>query len=117
MPGRVTGRRRRGDVLSQWAAKLPESYLLCRDLGHVWQPFRASYDKAANGYRRTLRCSRCKTERSQILNLDGVVRSGYYAYDDDYRAPAGTGNLDRNGRGTLRLESTLRLIETDDGSE
>lgn len=102
------------DAVSSWAADLPDSYLQCRDFGHTWRPFRASYDAAENGYRRIMRCGRCKAQRSQLLGLDGSIRSGAYDYADGYTKPAGTGVLDQGGRGTLRLESTLRLIGKDE---
>jgi hypothetical protein len=105
------------DELEAWARELPSSFLECRDLGHDLRPFRAWYDETESGYRRILRCRRCKSEKLQWLNLDGTVRSGGYDYADGYLKPPGTGVLDAGGRGVLRLVSTLRLIDHTDELE
>jgi hypothetical protein len=94
-----------------WADELPDRYLLCRDLGHTWKPFTARWDAEARAYVRELKCSRCKAIRSQHLDAYGSVVSGGYDYPDGYQAPAGTGRITGDGRGALRLSSTLRLID------
>lgn len=104
-----------GAQIAAWSAELPDAYLLCRDMGHLWRPYRATYVSEDQCYRRVLRCGRCRTERLQDIGLDGVILSGTYAYADGYVAPPGTGRLDTQARGSLRLESTLRLIGKDDG--
>lgn len=91
-----------------WAEELPDSYLLCRDIGHSWRPFRAFVQ--ADGYRRTMRCQRCTTERHQDLSLRGHVLSSSYSYPEGYQAPKGTGYLAGEQRDGLRLESILRLV-------
>lgn len=101
-------------AVADWSSDLPDSYILCRDMGHTWRPFRAVYNSEYNCYDRTLRCGRCKTERSQSISTDGLILSGTYDYPDGYQAPAGTGRIDGNGRGALRLESTLRVIGKDE---
>lgn len=112
MPARRPAQTRRAnDEVTAWAQELPDAFIQCRDFGHLWRPFTASYDSQEKGYRRTIRCTRCRTERSQVLDLDGSVRSGHYSHPDGYLKPAGTGVLDAAGRGSLRLASTLRLID------
>lgn len=98
-------------AVSAWSETLPDKYLLCRDLGHTWRPYTARIDDEGTGYIRVMRCARCKTEREQALDRRGLVQSGGYHYPDGYQAPAGTGRLAADGRGALRLESTLRLIQ------
>lgn len=93
----------------EWAQTLPDRFILCRDMGHIWRPFTARLGPG-NTYERTLRCSRCKTERQQTLSSGGVVLSGHYTYEPGYRAPSSVGFLSRDARSTLRLESTLRLL-------
>lgn len=97
-----------------WAQELPEAFIQCRDFGHNWRAYRAFYDEREKGYRRVIQCTRCTTERTQLLDLDGSVRSGYYVHPDGYLKPAGTGVLDAGGRASLRLISTLKLIERGD---
>jgi hypothetical protein len=93
---------------------LSDAYIMCRDMGHTWRPFRARFDPEVNGYQRVLRCGRCKTEREQTISASGLILSGHYNYPDGYSLPAGTGRLTGEGRGALRLESTLRLISKDE---
>ena len=100
--------------VAAWSENLPDSFLLCRDMGHTWRPFRAYYSTELHAYERVLRCGRCKTERKQSIAENGLILSGSYDYPDGYTAPAGTGRIDGNGRGALRLESVLRLIGKDE---
>lgn len=102
--------------VAQWSEGLPDRYLLCRDMGHRWQPFSARWDEKERAYSRVLRCSRCKTDRTQLLAMNGLILSGHYEYPDGYTAPAGTGRIDQMARGALRLESTLRLIQKEEGA-
>lgn len=97
-----------------WAEDLPDAFIMCRDMGHTWRPYRASWNPQERGYDRVLRCGRCKTERKQLISESGLIERGSYDYPDGYSAPAGTGHIDGNGRGALRLESTLRLISKDE---
>jgi len=87
---------------------------MCRDMGHTWRPYKAKYLSDENAYERILRCGRCKTERAQTLSMSGLILTGHYDYPDGYQAPAGTGRIDGEGRGYLRLESTLRIIGKDE---
>lgn len=48
--------------------------------------------------------------------MNGLILSGHYEYPDGYTAPAGTGRIDQMARGALRLESTLRLIQKEEGA-
>lgn len=100
--------------LDAWAEGLNDGHLLCRDMGHMWRPFRAWWDEEANGYQRVLRCGRCKTERRQLLSSNGAAVSGYYSYADGYVAPKGTGRVTGETKNRLRLESTLRVIGKDE---
>jgi hypothetical protein len=100
-----------GTDVELWAQTLPDAYLLCRDIGHEWEPYRAWLDHEVSGYRRILRCRRCKCDRSQILTMSGHTTSASYDYPDGYQAPKGTGLLYGPDRDTLRLTSLLRLID------
>lgn len=101
-------------AVADWSHQLSDSYILCRDMGHTWRPFMARIIEGGNAYDRTLRCGRCKTERAQTISTNGLILSGNYNYPDGYQTPKGSGRITGNGRGALRLESTLRLISKDE---
>lgn len=100
--------------ISRWSRGLPDDFLLCRDLGHLWRPYTARFNPEENCYDRTMRCGRCHTERRQTLSLRGEVLSGHYDYAEGYTAPKGQGRLTGNARGALRIESVVRLIGHDE---
>lgn len=101
-----------GRALDAWTDSLDDRYLLCRDIGHTWRPFRAGLEESS--YWRVMRCARCKTERSQTLSMSGEIVSGHYDYPDGYLTPKGFGPLYGHHRAHLRLESVLRLIGKED---
>lgn len=96
--------------LAAWTEELRDSYLLCRDLGHLWKPHRAWLISGTRSlYARVMRCPRCKTERHQELSPSGHVTTGHYVYPEGYLAPRGAGVA--VNRDHLRLVSVRRLIE------
>lgn len=102
-----------GDVKS-FAASLPEKYLHCRELGHLWRPYRAGRHPDG-GFERTLRCSRCRTRRQQSLSSTGMVLTNQYIHPEGYLSE-GIGRIVGEGRGILRLESIMRVLP-DEGIE
>lgn len=101
-------------AVANWSHQLSDSFIMCRDMGHTWRPFKARYEQEMNAYNRVLRCGRCKTERLQTIGLDGLILSGNYIYPDGYQTPHGSGRITGTGRGALRLESTLRILGKDE---
>lgn len=99
------------DDVQSWAAGMPEAFLACRDLGHTWRPQSARYDTELNSYARTLRCNRCRTTRSQTLSLSGLIMGNHYEYPDGYQVPAGSGRIDQQGRGVIRLQATIASLD------
>lgn len=95
--------------VEQFAASLKQSWLLCRELGHTWKPRTARYIKNQRVYERTLVCSRCTTERLQLLDGSGHVVSSQYRHPDGY-LHKGLGRISGEGRDVLRLESLQRFI-------
>jgi hypothetical protein len=95
--------------LDEWVQDLPERYLLCRDIGHNWRPLTARITDA-HTYTRTMRCTRCHTERHQDLSIYGAILSSGYTYPDGYLAPPNSGRMTSDRRDGLRLESVQRLI-------
>ena len=94
-----------------WLSDLPSSYLGCRDMGHSWRPFSVRFDRRANQYVRTLRCSRCKTERLQALSVRGEIESSSYDYPDGYSRPKGAGYYDAAARAAVRLMDVAQQLE------
>jgi len=73
-----------GDVPSE------ASYQMCRTVGHAWDPFYPVTDKPAMGWRLSLRCTRCTSERHDLISpTTGDVLQRLYAWPDDYRLPKG----------------------------
>jgi len=97
--------------VATWADDLPERFLLCRDMGHSWKPYTASYEATARQYRRVLRCGRCHTERVQMLSTSGHIEAGHYVYPDGYAMPKGSGGYTMAARDLCHLQSVTRLVE------
>lgn len=96
------------DEARAFAETLPDSYLQCRDFGHLWRPFTARWQPDDSVWERRIRCVRCYTERVQTLSRSGATISGHYVYPDGY-LHATLGRLAGTARDALRLESVTRL--------
>lgn len=82
---------------------MEEAYLLCRTFGHLWDEFMPhGMRKASFGYRISLRCVRCTTERHDLIDVRGEVGQREYRYPDDYSLPSGV------KRPELRVELVRR---------
>lgn len=92
-----------------FAGALPDRFLRCRELGHVWRPATASWDRKEKVYDRMLRCSSCRTERHQVLSAQGHVLRNSYRYPEHYL----TEGLQRGTytRDVFRLEAIVRFID------
>lgn len=96
--------------LDRWADRLPDDYLLCRDLGHVWRSYTARLTSEST-YERTMQCERCRTLRHQECSASGAVLGNGYTYEPGYLAPPKTGRLTSGDRDALRLSSLLRVLD------
>lgn len=96
---------------ADWAASLEGHLLHCRELGHSWDGYTASYDAKSRSYDRTLKCASCGTERRQILDSRGEVLKNGYGYVPGYLAK---GQFDHVGhkvpRSTFRLVALQRMV-------
>lgn len=109
---RKTSRRNSlSSPLAEWVESLPESFVLCRDIGHTWKPLTAQWVPADHVFYRTLRCPRCHTERVQTLSATGRVLAGHYLHPQGYLAPKGHGHITQAERDSLRLHSVTRSVE------
>jgi hypothetical protein len=104
----------RSEVAS-FAQELSVNHLHCRELGHLWRPWVAQWAQEHEGYERALRCTRCRTERWQIISASGAVVSSHYVYPEGY-IHLGLGRIVGEGRDALRLESLTRAL-TDTASK
>jgi hypothetical protein len=110
----ANGRRRTKltRALATWEESLPDAYLQCRDLGHLWRPFTAQWHQQERAYSRVLSCQRCGTQRAQWVSASGHIAHGNaYTYPEGYTAPAGSGRMDGVARDALRLASVLRMVD------
>ena len=103
-------------AVADWASHLAESFLSCRDMGHAWRPYTAQWVPKDRQYRRTLQCSRCKTQRVQRLSSSGYVESTHYTYPDEYLLPAGNGTYDSAARAAVHLASVQRMLTDDEAA-
>jgi hypothetical protein len=65
---------------------LREQFVECRTIGHAWESF-IPFDMRAPqiGYRLSVRCTRCPTERHDLVNrITGAVVQRQYVYPDGY---------------------------------
>lgn len=98
---------RHGEV-AEWAKDLPETFLYCREMGHNWLPYSAGRYKDG-GFERTLRCSRCRTRKTQQITSRGLLMGTRYDHPDGYLTH-GLGAIVGEERGLLRLESMTRIV-------
>jgi hypothetical protein len=89
---------------------MPDTHIECRDFGHSWRPLAATWLDGGN-LERVLTCARCSTRRYQILDRQGYVLSGHYAYADHYLIE-GIGRMTADDRAAVRLASIQRSTAT-----
>jgi hypothetical protein len=81
MPAQLRSRRR-GDV---------DSFLRCRTYGHAWDEFTPiDLEAPWYGWRLSLRCIRCSTERHDNISYGtNVIMGRQYVYPDGYKIETG----------------------------
>lgn len=86
---------------------LSNDFLRCRTYGHSWDDFYPDDMRSPSfGWRESLRCTRCTTERHRLIGRHGEVMQSSYYYADGYQMDKGVGKLDR---ADLRGEMFARL--------
>jgi hypothetical protein len=64
---------------------LDESMIRCRTYGHAWDEFYPSVKGPPSfGWRLSLRCTRCTTERHDTIDVLGHVAAREYLYPEGY---------------------------------
>lgn len=99
------------EVFAQGAST---NHLLCRELHHSWLPHTIGAYRDG-GFKRTLRCPRCKTLKHMEISNRGLVTSASYEYPEGYLVE-GLGRIVGEARGVLRLASITRAVEKLDGN-
>ena len=111
---RPVSRSRRARDIDAAIGSMDVKQLYCRDFGHAWEPWTAHAIRGG-GYEQVLRCARCTTRRSRLLDRRGEpVRSGY-DYADGYLI-AGLGRLTGTDKGAVRIASIQHMIESHPGA-
>lgn len=63
----------------------PAEYVTCRDLGHAWRIRRTEVVEGV--LYRTLRCTKCPTERHEMFNKYGDLQRRSYKHAEGYLLP------------------------------
>lgn len=98
-----------GIDVEEYAQGLSDSFLHCRELGHVWRP-RSVIRIPDGGFTRTLVCAQCTTTRIQDLNAWGVAVRNRYRHAEGYLM-RGLGRMDSTSLGVLRREAITRYLD------
>lgn len=93
-----------GDV-EEYIANAKVAWVQCRTKGHNMADHDVKEDDNDNVFVVVYRCTRCYTKRDEVVNSETgeVLSSKYYNHPEDYLLPKGTGRLDKNGRGLIRV--------------
>lgn len=108
--------RRRLRAVKQATAEIAPEHLACRDFGHAWAPFTASWSSAERAYFVQLRCGRCATLRARVIDRQGALVANHYTYADGYLVK-GLGRLTGGDRDAVRLASIQQLLNKGEGAE
>jgi hypothetical protein len=92
------------------------NHLQCRDFGHAWRPWNATWSNEDRCYHAQLRCSRCKTVRVRLIGQNGALIDTHYDYPDGYLVK-GMGRLTGTDRDHVRLVSVTALLTPDTDDE
>lgn len=72
--------------VSRIDTSLDDTFVKCRSYGHGWDEFApVDMDRPVYGWRLSLRCVRCATERHDNIDFKGQVMGRYYRYPDGYQ--------------------------------
>ena len=72
--------------VSRIATSLDDAFIKCRNYLHAWDEFYPiDLDPPMYGYRLSLRCIRCGTERHDNIDFKGRVMGRRYLYPEGYQ--------------------------------
>jgi hypothetical protein len=82
-------------------------FLRCRTYNHAWDEFYPiDLEQPWYGWRLSLRCTRCTTERHDLIDFKGAVMGRRYIYAEGYLNPKGDPRVERT---VFREELFTRL--------
>lgn len=68
--------------------RLTDKQVECRSYGHQWDPYEVHFGTNAQGvvmeYYAILKCKRCTSERTQVVNSAGEIKRNSYNYNPGY---------------------------------
>lgn len=101
-----------GDV-EQYVSEAKVAWLQCRSKGHNMADHDVKFVEEDNAYVVILRCSRCYTKRHETVNSETgeVLFSKYTDHPEGYLLPKGTGRMDAQGRGIIRVARLRNTLE------
>ena len=74
-----------------------DGFVACRTLGHSWFSIEAEHNpKRPGGWYMKVRCERCGSERSDIVNRHGALVGRSYKPAPGYRRARGDGRVTRS---------------------
>jgi hypothetical protein len=74
-----------------------EAFLRCRSYGHSWDEFFPDdMEQPWYGWRLSLRCVRCSTERHDNIGFNGQMLGRRYIYPPGYQTPKGDPKPERS---------------------
>lgn len=62
----------------------PTKYLRCRTFGHAWEEFIPVGKEKGIGFRFSLLCTACGTERHDAIDTNGQLLNRQYEHPDEY---------------------------------
>lgn len=94
----------RGDV-QEYLSGAKVAWVQCRTKGHNMADHDVKENMEDNAFVVIYRCTRCYTKRDEVVHsvTGEVLSSKYYNHPDGYLLPKGTGRLDAEGRGLIRV--------------
>lgn len=69
---------------------IPLNYLRCRSFGHAWDEFEDNSWEPSFGFKLSLLCTSCGTERHDIIDTTGGLAYRRYIPAPGYRVEGGT---------------------------
>jgi len=91
---------------------IPDEYLACRDLGHAFQPW--DVRRFRQEYERVLRCSRCSTFKTQVLDRRGYIQRSWYQYPEQQMENGHAAYVLKGiGRMTVDMRAEIRVMSSE----
>ena len=89
-----------------------DDMLKCRVYMHAWDEFYPDdLGTPIIGWRLSLRCTRCSTERHDLIGRTGALEGRRYIYPDDYKLARGETPTREQLRQTLFMNVRAKLMQ------